>query len=94
MLPLFAKRVLSQTSGKVVFFSALWNHVLGFAQLLEMDELSHQQGETVQQILTSGRHLLQLIDRILAVSKSQSDDLSFLETPATQIGLELKRTYV
>jgi hypothetical protein len=50
--------------------------------------------ETVQQILTSGRHLFQLIDRILAVSKPQSDDLSFLETPATQIGRELKRAYV
>jgi len=69
------------------------SHVLGFAQLLERDELSHQQGESVQQILTSGRHLLQLIDRILAVSKSQSDDLSFLETPATHIGGELRRAY-
>jgi hypothetical protein len=50
--------------------------------------------ESVQRILTSGRHLLQLIDRILAVSKSQLDDLSFLETPATQNGRELKRAYV
>lgn len=56
------------------------NHVLGFAQLLEMDELTREQQESVQQILTSGLRLLQLIDRILAVSKSQSDDLSFLDT--------------
>jgi CheY-like chemotaxis protein len=60
------------------------NHVLGFAQLLEMDELTHKQEESVQQILTSGRHLLQLIDRILAVSKSDSGDLSFLETSETE----------
>ena len=70
------------------------NHVLGFAQLLERDELSHQPRESVQQILTSGRHLLQLIDRIPAVSKSQSNDLNFLETPATHIGREWKRTDV
>ena len=56
------------------------NHVLGFAQLLEMDALTDAQAGSVQQILTSGQHLLQLIDRILAVSKSQPDDLSFLDT--------------
>jgi CheY-like chemotaxis protein len=55
------------------------NHILGFAQLLEMDELTREQRESVQQILTSGLHLLQLIDRILAVSKSEPNDLSFLE---------------
>ena len=55
------------------------NHVLGFAQLLEMDELTGEQQESVQQILTSGRHLLQLIDRILAVEQTLSVDLSFLE---------------
>lgn len=55
------------------------NHVLGFAQLLEKDALTDVQARSVQQILTSGQHLLQLIDRILTVSKSQPDDLSFLD---------------
>jgi DNA-binding response OmpR family regulator len=55
------------------------NHILGFAQLLELDELSNEQEESVQHILRSGGHLLQLIDRILAVSESSSTDLSFLE---------------
>lgn len=54
------------------------NHVLGFAQLLEHDSLADAQRESVDHILTSGRHLLTLIDRLLAVSKSA--DLSFLET--------------
>ena len=62
------------------------SHVLGFAQLLEMDELTREQEESVQQILTSGRHLLTLIDRILKVSKSDSEDLSFLETSETKSG--------
>ena len=56
------------------------NHVLGFAQVLKRQALTGAQTASVQQILTSGCHLLQLIDRILAVSKSQPDDLSFLET--------------
>jgi len=54
------------------------NHVLGFAQLLEMDSLTSDQKESVQHILTSGQHLLCLIDRLLAISKSDPDELSFL----------------
>jgi DNA-binding response OmpR family regulator len=61
------------------------SHVLGFAQLLEMGLLTEKQTESVRQILTSGRHLMTLIDRILQVSQSGPNDLSFLETPATQI---------
>ena len=56
------------------------NHVLGFAQLLELDSLSAEQSDSVRHILTSGRHLLTLIDRILAVSQSSPEELSFLET--------------
>ena len=59
------------------------NHILGFAQLLEMDPLNPEQQDSVAQILTSGRHLLTLIDRILAVSESRPDDLSFLEPGAS-----------
>ena len=59
------------------------NHVLGFAQLLELGKLTADQAESVRHILTSGRHLLTLIDHILEVSKSSSDDLGFLATSAT-----------
>jgi len=59
------------------------NHILGFAQLLEMDSLNSDQEDNVRQILTSGHHLLELIDRILAVSESRQDELSFLEGGAT-----------
>ena len=58
------------------------NHILGFAQLLEFDALNAEQQESVQHILKSGRHLLQLIDRILAVSQSHPDELNFLEGSA------------
>jgi len=54
-------------------------HVLGFAQLLEKHALTHRQSASVEQILTSGQHLLTLIDRLLAVSQTSEADLSFLE---------------
>jgi DNA-binding response OmpR family regulator len=57
------------------------NHVLGFAQVLERHALTGAQTASVQQILTSGSHLLQLLDRILLVSKSQPNDLTFLDPP-------------
>ena len=56
------------------------NQMLGFAQLLEMDALTTDQAVSVKHILTSGHHLLQLIDRILEVAQTSSLDLSFLET--------------
>jgi DNA-binding response OmpR family regulator len=60
------------------------NHILGFAQLLHLDALGVAQAESVEEILRSGEHLLLLIDRILEVSQSRCDDLSFLETAATE----------
>jgi DNA-binding response OmpR family regulator len=61
------------------------NHMLGFAQVLERHALTAAQTASVQQILTSGGHLLQLIDRLLLVSKSEPDDLSFLETQSPNL---------
>ena len=55
------------------------NHILGFAQLLELDELTEDQQSSLQHILQSGRRLLGLIDRILAVSQSHSGELDFLD---------------
>lgn len=69
------------------------NHILGFAQLLDLDPLDPEQKDNVGQILISGAHLLTLIDRILAISESSPKDLSFLETPATQMGREERRDF-
>jgi PAS domain S-box-containing protein len=46
--------------------------ILGFAQLLEMDELDPRQGESVQHILKGGRHLLNLINELLEVSRIEA----------------------
>ncbi|MEH7376483.1 substrate-binding domain-containing protein [Neobacillus drentensis] len=52
------------------------NGILGFAQLLEMDEtLNKEQDDFVQEILGGGRHLLSLINDILDVSRIETGQL-------------------
>jgi CheY-like chemotaxis protein len=68
------------------------NHVLGFAQLLEMDQLTQNQTRSVQQILRSGGNLLELIDRLLAVSDSSSVESSFLGADHPAVGAENSRS--
>lgn len=48
------------------------NAILGFAQLLEMDELDADQDESVREIRRSGAHLLELIDEVLDISRIES----------------------
>jgi len=52
------------------------NAILGFGQLLEMDELGGQQSEAVDQILNSGRHLLGLINEVLDIARIESGRLA------------------
>ena len=48
------------------------NAVLGFAQLLEFDDLSDEQREHVHHIISAGRHLLGLVDGILDLSRIEA----------------------
>jgi signal transduction histidine kinase/CheY-like chemotaxis protein len=57
------------------------NAVLGFAQLLELGELSTDQRESVQQILRGGRHLLDLINEVLDISRIETGSVSVSFTP-------------
>jgi PAS domain S-box-containing protein len=57
------------------------NSVLGFAQLLEMDELSLKQGEAVAHILRAGRHLLGLIDEVLDIARIEMGHLDLVMEP-------------
>ena len=57
------------------------NAVLGFAQLLEMDRLSADQRESVAQILEAGRHLLDLMNEVLDISRIESGNLSLSPEP-------------
>jgi PAS domain S-box-containing protein len=52
------------------------NAILGFGQLLEMERLTNRQGESLHQIMKAGRHLLELIDEVLDISRIESGRLS------------------
>jgi PAS domain S-box-containing protein len=59
------------------------NAVLGFAQLLDMDNLSVDQRESVMQILGAGRHLLDLMNEVLDISRIESGHLSLSPEPVS-----------
>jgi PAS domain S-box-containing protein len=52
------------------------NVILGFAQVMQLDELSGTQAESVGHILESGRHLLALIDEALDISQVESGHMA------------------
>ncbi|HVC71844.1 MAG TPA: PAS domain S-box protein [Acidimicrobiales bacterium] len=57
------------------------NSILGFSQLLQMDELPDEQSGFVDHILRAGRHLLDLIDEVLDIARIESGHLDLLMTP-------------
>ena len=57
------------------------NAILGFAQLLEMDELDVEQQESVEQILKAGRHLLGLVDEVLDIARIEAGRMSLSLEP-------------
>ncbi len=52
------------------------NSVLGFGQLLQMDGLAGEQAESVDHIVRSGSHLLELIDEVLDISRIEAGRMS------------------
>ncbi len=61
------------------------NAVLGFSQLLELDELTPDQEQAVGQITRGGRHLLDLINEILDISQIETGKLA-LSPEAVNVG--------
>jgi PAS domain S-box len=57
------------------------NSILGFAQLLEMGTLNPNQAKGVTHIIKSGRHLLDLINEVLDISRIESGHLSLSIEP-------------
>jgi PAS domain S-box-containing protein len=52
------------------------NGVLGFAQLLALDDLSDQQRDAVEQIAKAGELLLGLVDELLDISRIEADQMT------------------
>jgi signal transduction histidine kinase/ActR/RegA family two-component response regulator len=63
------------------------NSVLGFAQLLELNELEPEDRDAVDHILKGGHHLLDLINEVLDISRIESGDLalSIESVPAQEV---------
>lgn len=57
------------------------NAVLGFAQLLELDDLEPSHRESVAQIVKGGRHLLNLINEVLDISRIDTGTLALSVEP-------------
>jgi PAS domain S-box-containing protein len=57
------------------------NAILGFAQILQMDRLTLEQAESVQQILRGGVHLLELINEVLDIARIEAGRLSLSPEP-------------
>ena len=47
------------------------NAILGFGQVLEVDALTDRQRNSVQQIMKGGRHLLELVNDLLELSRDR-----------------------
>ena len=57
------------------------NAILGFGQLLELDVEEAPQRESVDRIMKAGRHLLELIDELLDISRIETGHVAFACEP-------------
>jgi PAS domain S-box-containing protein len=57
------------------------NAILGFSQLLEMDDLTAEQHENMAYISQAGRHLLDLINEVLDISRIESGQMTISREP-------------
>ncbi len=84
-----ARRLAEQASrGKSQFLSRMshelrtpLNSILGFAQLLALDELSTDQRESVELIEQAGLHLLTLVNEVLDIARIESGSVSLSVEP-------------
>lgn len=67
------------------------NAVLGFGQLLELEDLSETSQDAVAQILKGGSHLLDLINEVLDISRVETGDLA-LSPEAVHVGELVQET--
>jgi len=66
------------------------NSILGFAQLMDMDELNPIHKKKVNQILKNGKHLLNLINEVLDIARIESGRLTISTEPVEISGIILE----
>jgi signal transduction histidine kinase len=76
------RRLAAASQSKSLFLSRMshelrtpLNAILGFSQLLELDAQDDDTRESVEQILSAGRHLVGLVDEILDISRIEAGEL-------------------
>jgi signal transduction histidine kinase/ActR/RegA family two-component response regulator len=57
------------------------NAVLGFTQLLQLSELAEEDRDSVERILSAGRHLLALINELIDIARIESGEFSLSVEP-------------
>jgi PAS domain S-box-containing protein len=63
------------------------NAILGFGQLLESEDITPKQRESVERILRAGKHLLQLSDDVLDIAKIEQGDIALSIEPVKIEGI-------
>ena len=63
------------------------NAILGFAQLLELDDMPDDRRESVAQILRGGTHLLSLINEVLDIARIEAGHLSLSMEPVSAVDI-------
>ena len=79
---------ISANNAKIEFLSRMshelrtpLNAILGFSQLLEIERLDTGQRESVEQITRAGRHLLELVNEVLDISRIDSGNMNLTPEP-------------
>ena len=57
------------------------NAILGFGQLLEVEPLTERQHASVEQIMKGGRHLVELVNELLEISRIESGEFKVSLSP-------------
>ncbi|MFY9783021.1 MAG: ATP-binding protein [Acidimicrobiales bacterium] len=57
------------------------NAVVGFAQLLELEELNDEQRDSVEHITKGGKHLLKLVNEVLDIARIEAGDIALSPEP-------------
>jgi PAS domain S-box-containing protein len=63
------------------------NAILGFGQLLEGSALPEDDSESVEEIVRAGRHLLELVNEVLDISRLDADRLALRIEPVSVEGI-------